>query len=226
MNMGEIKSLFNYHKFERLFLNEFNQYLKENNLSAGSIDTLDNAHQKNFHSFFLLRQTAQMETLLHDAKDEILRMDKTSFSIVENHLQGISKQREIWKTKIQNEHSFREEHSASPWKLIAYDYYFEYAELYKRLIVQLKELAEDHFAEEIELMIDWKLNSSNQENTRNSGNGKSELMTINEVAEYLKVTRRQIYNLEENGHISRVNTVGARSVRFLRSDIEAYAKGN
>ena len=165
MNLGEIKDLFNYHKFERLFLNEFNQYLKENNLSAVSIDALDKDHQKNFHSFFLLRQTAQMETLLHDAKDEILRMNETSFSTVENHVQGINKQREIWETKIQNEHSFREEHSPSPWKLIAYKYYFEYVELYKRFIVQLKELAENHFAKEIELMIDWKFNSSNQENT-------------------------------------------------------------
>ena len=51
-------------------------------------------------------------------------------------------------------------------------------------------------------------------------------MTINEVAQYLKVTRRQVYNLEKQQHIARIGTVGGRSVRFLRKDIEAYAKGN
>ena len=59
--------------------------------------------------------------------------------------------------------------------------------------------------------------------TRNMDSEKDELMTVQEVIEYLKISRQTLFRLRKEGVIP-FYQVGERGVRFKRSDIEDYLK--
>ncbi len=52
---------------------------------------------------------------------------------------------------------------------------------------------------------------------------KDELMTVQEVIEYLKISRQTLLILRKEG-VFPTYKIGKRGVRFRRSDIEAYLK--
>jgi excisionase family DNA binding protein len=59
--------------------------------------------------------------------------------------------------------------------------------------------------------------------TGNMNSEKDELMTVQEVIDYLKISRQTLFRLRKNGVIQTYK-VGERGLRFKRSEIESYVK--
>gem|GEM_PF-1335665 len=62
-----------------------------------------------------------------------------------------------------------------------------------------------------------------RESRKEGGNMADEVMTIPEVAEYLKVTRQTVHRLMKSGELKAFKI--GRSTRILRSEIEKFVEG-
>lgn len=225
MKINNLKSFVNYHNFERLFLSEFETFKIENNYKADNLSHLTKDNIQAFKSYFLLRQNSITEGIISDLKDHILSDEAVNLDRIINSLEGLKKQIDIWKIKIGQEVNLKSDSSQTNWKIYAYELFFVYCEIFEKSIFELIEFIEKQTGKKVEVFSSFNPSKQRFLPQDKFSKSESELLTRNEVAEYLKVTYRQVINLENNGYFTRTNTIGGRGVRYLRKDIENYAKG-
>lgn len=225
MNINHLKSFVNYHNFEKLLVSEFQTFKEENHLKADTLTDLTKDNIQAFKNYFLLRQHSTTEGIISDVKDYILSDEAVNIDTIINSLEGLKKQIDIWKIKIGQEINLKSHSNLTNWKIYAYDLFFIYCESFEKLILELIVFIKKQTGKEVEVFSKFKPSDKKFFPQNEISKSDSELMTRNEVADYLRVTPRQVINLENSGYFTRANTIGGRSVRYLRRDIENYAKG-
>jgi len=225
VKINNLKALVNYHNFEKLLVSEFETFKTENNLKTDSLSDLTKNNIQAFKNYFLLRQNSIGESLISDLKDHILSDEAVNLDRIINSLEGLKKQIDIWRIKIGQEVNLKSDFSRTNWKIYAYDLFFVYCESFENLILELIEFIEKQTGNKVEVFSTFKPSKQKFLPQDEISKNESELMTRNEVSDYLKVTYRQVINLENSGYFTRTNTIGGRGVRYLRKDIENYAKG-
>jgi predicted DNA-binding transcriptional regulator AlpA len=225
VKINHLKALVNYHNFEKLLLSEFETFKTENNFKADSLRDLTKNNIQAFKSYFFLRQNSIKEGLISDLKDYILSDEAVNIDTIINSLEGLKKQIDIWRIKIGQEVNLKSDSSQANWKIYAYELFFIYCESFEKLILELIVFIEKQTGRKVEVFSTFKPSEKKFFPQNEISKSDSELMTRNEVADYLRVTPRQVINLENSGYFPRTNTIGGRSVRYLKKDIENYAKG-
>lgn len=82
----------------------------------------------------------------------------------------------------------------------------------------LEQTSSEDFLNRIGLLVEEKVESIFQKSLKNSGD--DEFLTIDEVAELLKISRGSVYNYVDLGYLRRVSI--GNSIRFLKSEVVEY----
>ncbi|WP_027137234.1 helix-turn-helix transcriptional regulator [Gaetbulibacter saemankumensis] len=228
MTLNQIKHLPQYDKsFKKLILKEFELFKTERGHKNIDLDT-DNLEASNkeaighFKTYFLLRQQSKIEDLLSESKDYVFSDKNISPDRLSNALDGLKKQIDTWLEKIKGENHDLKKHKPKSLKLSCYELFFEYCNKLKHFHNEFLQFLKRHFKDFDFSHQKYFVNIKHNEDTYSSNPTKTPLMTKTEVAEYLKISVRQVTNLENMKHFKRNNHIG-NSPRYLRSDIEKYA---
>ncbi|MDC0006519.1 helix-turn-helix domain-containing protein [Winogradskyella sp.] len=228
MNLNLIKNLPHYDRsFKTLILSEFELFksersinnidLYEDNLKSSNKETIER-----FKTYFLFRLHSRIEDIMTESKDYVFSDENISPDRLSNTLDGLKKQIDIWFDKIKGENHELKKHKPKSLKLLCYELFFEYCNKLKNFHNEYLQFLKQHFEDFDFSHQKYFVNLKHDENTYSSNTAKSPLMTKTEVAEYLKISVRQVTNLENMKHFKRNNHVG-NSPRYLRSEIENYA---
>lgn len=225
MNLNKLHYLAHYDKtFKKLILEDFELFKSERGISAIDLlkDSLKASNKEQigqFRTYFLFRTNSRIEDLTTESKDEVYSNQNITPERISNVLEGLKKQIDIWENKIKGESNELKKHKPKSLKLFCYKVYFEYCNKLKHFHNEFLQFIKRHF-KDFDFSQNYFVNLNQEEYASNTV--KSTLMTKSEVAEYLKVSVRQVTNLENLKHFTRNNHVG-NSPRYLRSDIEKYA---
>ena len=212
--------------FKILLIKELEGFLKEKNikdinlkrerLTASNIEII-----KRFKNYFLIRNKSHLDSFLSEIKEQIWSDEKMIAERVLDALEGFEKQINTWESKIKGEKNELNSSNPKNINLEYYEIYFLYSEQLKSLHNELLSFIKKRFINfdfnskkyftKIKTL-DLKKHTSNQ----------TQLMTQKEVAEFLRITDRQVRNLEKNNHFKRITNISS-SPRYSRDEIEKYS---
>jgi hypothetical protein len=177
----------------------------------------------NFKIYFLFRQKSRIAILFSDLKDYIIDNNKLSLDKLLNVYESLGFLINVWEGKIEHEYELLSKSGTNSSKLFCYKVFFEYCGLYLTFNEAYLEFLKKHFKKFDLNEKQYRLDIIQKDTSFDIKNESSELMTRQEVADFLKISYRHVINLEEAGHFERCSTIGARTPRFQRSHIEQYA---
>lgn len=220
------KQIYFNHGFIKKFDEEFKLFCKEKGVNPNLLNSTNMRERdidkfENFRKYFLWRNKSHLDILIGEIKTNLLIPDnKTEVQRQLIILESLKNQIESWTNKIKYEQETISKKPNQKLKNYTYDLYFQYCKQYKKLYNELLSFTKQNHPD---LDFENQKFYTNLENTTKpqSTIENSPLLTQKEVASYLKVSARQVRNLEDNKHINRCATVG-RSPRYLKSEIENY----
>ncbi len=210
--------------FKKLLGCEIGKFCEERNLQginlfSGNIKKSSLEGLQSFKQYFLLRSQSGIDAFLTTLTEDFLTSNKSNVEVLVNILNGLRKQTKIWEDKITWEFQEMKRINPKSIKIFCYDLYFNYLVQLKTFHNECLTFLKSHNGDVDfqELQYFTRVSESFNENYSKT---ISPLMTKGEVAEFLGLTPRHVYNLEKAGCFNRVSKSGRP--RYLKKDIEDY----